>query len=65
MSASKHPAQGPSKPIRSQQEPVDGADGFTGRIYDQRVRAFTERDNPNVAERKLHGDHGFVGVRKK
>jgi hypothetical protein len=52
MSASKHPAQGPSKPIRSQQKPVDGEDGFTGSVFEQRKRAFEERDNPNVSERK-------------
>jgi hypothetical protein len=52
MSASKHPAQGRSKPTRSQQPPEDGADGFSGHVHQQRVKNFEERDNPNVAERK-------------
>jgi hypothetical protein len=56
MSASKHPAQGPSKPTRHQQKPVEGQDGIgSGHVHQQRVKNFEERDNPNVAARKEAG----------
>jgi hypothetical protein len=51
MSASKHPAQGPSKPTRHQQPPVDGDEGFTGHIHEQKKRAFEERDQPDATKR--------------
>jgi hypothetical protein len=46
MSASKHPTQGPSKPTRHQQKPVEGEAGFTGHGHEQRKKIFDERDNP-------------------
>ena len=48
MSASKHPAKEVTRPSR---KPVDGEDGFTGHVYEQRKKIWEERDAP-ISERK-------------
>jgi hypothetical protein len=50
MSANNHPAKDKSnKPVR---KPIDGEDGFTGSVFEQRKKLYDERDNPNLSERK-------------
>ena len=55
MSASKHPAQGPSKPTRHQQKPAKDEVGGSGHIHAQREKLFRERDNPDVTQRVTNG----------
>jgi hypothetical protein len=41
----------PAKQAKPPRKPVDGEDGFTDRVYRDRLKVWTERDCP-IAERK-------------
>ena len=47
-SASRHPAK---TNLPAPTPPVDGADGFTGHVFEQRKKNWEERDAP-LSERK-------------
>jgi hypothetical protein len=58
-SASRHPAKTAKPPIKRP------AEFQPSHVERQRDRAWSERDNPDLSERKTHGSDGFVGVPKK
>ena len=56
----RHPAKNNAKPPR---KPVDGEDGMSGHIYEQRKRLFAERDGP-IEERVTSQPNPLVKLRK-
>jgi hypothetical protein len=49
--SNKHPAKDKVKPPR---KPVDGEDGFSGSVFEQRKKVWNERDNPDLSQGKTH-----------
>ena len=41
----------PAKKARPMRKPVKGADGFSDAIYENRMRLWNERDNPDLSQR--------------